>query len=293
MARVKERTYMIPYWSDERGRYGTGESYDWFPKYPDGVKTFESEDELWTCTEVEDGVEILRYNGNATDIIVPSEIYGKQVVMLNSVFDGFVELKSVAIPEGVTNIQGAFYGCESLEKVSLPDSLVEMDWAFNSCYSLKDIYIPAKVKDVSWALQFTDIKYIKFPQGVENIANVMPGTESIESVFIPKSVKCMYEAFADCENLKEVVLEEGLHSIEEYAFYNCTNLRELTIPPSVAEIQSKSVGIMEIREYTDSNKMAYRIKGEQVIPGFIIKGVSGSVAEKYARENKIQFIVIN
>lgn len=33
------------------------------------------------------------------------------VVMLNSTFDGFVELKSVVIPEGVTNIQGAFYGC--------------------------------------------------------------------------------------------------------------------------------------------------------------------------------------
>ena len=28
---------MKPYWSNERGRYGTGESYDWFPKYEDGV----------------------------------------------------------------------------------------------------------------------------------------------------------------------------------------------------------------------------------------------------------------
>lgn len=284
---------MIPYWSDERGRYGTGEDYDWFQKYPDGVETFESEDELWTCTYVEGGVEILRYNGNATDIIVPSEIAGKPVVMLNCTFDGFVELKSAVIPEGVTDIQGAFYGCEGLEKVSLPDSIVEMDWAFNCCYSLKDINFPARVKNVSWAFQFVDIKYIEFPQGVENVAGVMPGTESIEAVFVPKSVKCLYEAFSDCDNLKKVVLEDGICSIEEWAFFNCTNLHELTIPESVVEIAPKSVGIMEIREYTDLEKTAYRIKGEQVVPGFVIKGVSGSVAEKYARENGIQFVAID
>ena len=284
---------MTPYWSDERGRYGTGESYDWFQKYPDGVETFESEDGLWTCTEVAGGVEILRYNGNATDIIVPSEIDGKQVIMLNFTFDGFVELKSVDIPEGVTNIEGAFYGCESLEKVSLPNSIVEMGYAFNCCYSLKHIDFPTKVKDASWALQFVDIKCVEFPQGVENVARVMPGTESVESVFIPKSVNCLYEAFADCENLKKVVLEEGLHSIEKWAFFNCINLRELTIPDSVVKIEPKSVGIMEIREYTDLEKTAYRIRGEQVIPGFVIKGVLGSAAEKYAIENKIQFVVID
>lgn len=281
---------MLPYWSDERGRYGTGESYDWFPKYPDGVETFESEDGLWTCTEVEGGIEILRYNGNETDIIVPTVITGNPVVMLNSTFDGFEELKSVVIPEGIINIEGAFYGCERLERVSLPNSIVDMNWAFNSCYSLKEIDFPTNVKDISWALQFINIKHIEFPQGVENLANVMPGTNSIESVFVPKSVKCLYEAFSDCENLKEVVLEDGLSKIDEYAFYHCINLREIVIPESVVEIEPRSVGIMEIREYTDADKISYRMKGEQAIPGFVMKGVSGSVAEKYALENGIPFV---
>lgn len=212
--------------------------------------------------------------------------------MLNATFDGFVELKSVVIPEGVTNIEGAFYGCEGLEKVSLPNSIVEMDWAFNCCYSLKEINFPTGVKDLSWAPQYVDIKCVEFPQGVENVSGVMPGTESVESVFIPKSINCMYEAFADCENLKKVVLEEGLHSIDEWAFFNCIKLRELTIPESVVKIEPKSVGIMELREYTDLEKTAYQIKGEQVVPGFVIKGVLGSVAEKYALENRIQFVSI-
>lgn len=70
-------------------------------------------------------------------------------------------------------------------------------------------------------------------------------------------------------------------------------MRELTIPESVVTIEQKSVGIMEIREYTDSEKTAYRIRGEQVVPGFVIKGVSGSVAEEYALENRIQFVALN
>lgn len=47
---------------------------------------------------------------------------------------------------------------------------------------------------------------------------------------------------------------------------------------------------MEIREYTDSNKTAFRIKGDCIIPGFYIKGVKGSPAEEYARTNGISFI---
>ena len=283
---------MIPYWCDGRGRYGTGEDYDWFPKYPDGVETFESEDELWTYTYVEKGIELLRYNGNETNIIVPSEIDGNPVFMLNATFDGFWELKSAVIPEGVINIEGAFYGCEGLEEVSLPDSIVEMEWAFNCCYSLKSIKFPTEVKDMSWALQFVDIKHIDFPQGVGNLSSVMSGTQNIESVFIPKSVNNLYEAFADCENLKEVILEDGISCIGEWAFYHCTNLLELTIPESVLEIAPKSVGIMETREYIDEDKTSYRIKGEQIVPGFVIKGVSGSAAEKYAKENGINFLEI-
>ena len=45
----------------------------------------------------------------------------------------------------------------------------------------------------------------------------------------------------DCENLKKVVLEEGLRSIEDWAFFNCVNMRELTIPESVVTIEQKSV----------------------------------------------------
>lgn len=283
---------MTPYWSDERGRYGTGESYDWFPAYEDGVETFESEDGLWICTNLTDGVEILRYDGNEVNITVPSQINGQKVVSLNSTFDGFYELKSVVVPEGVTSIEGAFYGCERLEKVSLPKSIVNMCYAFNCCYSLKEIDIPDGVKNVSWAFECTGLKKIRFPYGTENIARAFMGCEELKYAYIPGTVTDMMEAFADCENLSEVVIEDGVTNIGDYAFFNCLSLKELTIPESVTEFGEESVGIMEIREYLSPGREAFRVKGCQIIPGFKIKGKAGSRAEEYAKTNGIEFVRI-
>lgn len=112
----------------------------------------------------------------------------------------------------------------------------------------------------------------------------------LKKVVIPGSVEISYEAFADCENLTEVTLENGITSIDDYAFFHCTSLKGLTIPGSVHTFGELSVGYMEIREYTDSNKTGFRIKGNCIIPGFYIKGVKGSPAEEYARDNGISFI---
>ena len=283
---------MTAYWSEERGRYGTGESYEYFPKYEDGVQTFESEDGLWTCTNLERGVEILRYNGNEVHLVIPSEIKGKRVISLESTFDGFTELKSVVVPEGVTSIGTAFHGCEQLEQVSLPKSVVTLFYSFNCCFALEHIDIPASVKDISWAFEGTGLKSVKLPYGVENIAHAFTGCEALEYVYIPGSVKNLTEAFGDCANLKEAVIEHGVMSIGDYAFFHCTSLKELAIPESVTEFGTKAVGIMEIREYISSEKSAFRIKGYQTVSGFQIKGKSGSRAEKYARENGIAFVRI-
>ena len=289
--RAKEKN-MAAYYDDGRGRYGTGESYDWFQKYEDGVDTYTSDDGLWTYTYIGDDIEILRYNGNDTNIVVPNMIAGKKVVSLDSTFDGFYELESAVIPEGVTSIVGVFYGCEGLEEVTLPDSIVDMTYAFNCCYSLEDIDIPSGVKNLSFAFGGTTITQIKFPDGAEDLAEAFAGSEDLEYAFIPKSVKKLTEAFSDCEALAKVDIEVGLTSIGDYAFYNCPKLLELTIPESVVEFGEYSVGYIELKESVVQEKIAYKMKGVQILPGFKIRGIAGSAAEKYARENGIEFVVI-
>lgn len=287
--------HMDAYYADGRGRYGTGESYDYFYQYEgEDVPILTSSDGLWTyaADEEKEGIVLLRYNGNAIHIVVPQTVDGKRVVSLDSTFDGFYELKSVVVPDGVRSIVGAFYGCEELEEVTLPDCVEDLEYALNSCYALKEVRIPAHARYFRNAFSGTGLEHIVFPPETEDISAAFCDSEALCSAVIPGSVTDMSEAFSDCESLTSVILEEGITEIGDYAFSDCTALKELTIPASVTTFGKDCIGIMEIREYTDSRKSAYKIKGYQVVPGFRIKGVAGSEAEKYARAAGISFVPV-
>lgn len=289
---------MQAYYDDERGRYSTGESYDYFYKYEDyddELQIFTSSDGLWTYgfevpNEPSDKIEILRYNGCETNINVPPVVDGKTVVSLDSTFDGFYELESVVVPEGVTNVIGAFYGCEGLKAVVLPKSLVSMEYALNCCYSLEEFNIPPNVEDFSYAFAGVNIESFTFPQGTKIISCSFANNKALKRTVIPGSVISMHEAFSDCENLSEVTIEDGVENIGDYTFYHCTSLLELTIPESVRTFGKFCIGYMDIREYVDPQKTGFRIKGRCIVPGFRIKGVKGSAAQKYAAENGILFV---
>ncbi len=49
------------------------------------------------------------------------------------------------------------------------------------------------------------------------------------------------EAFRDCSNLKEVIIEEGITEIAENAFFNCVNLEIIDIPSSVRKIGTNAI----------------------------------------------------
>lgn len=63
------------------------------------------------------------------------------------------------------------------------------------------------------------------------------GNKHIFSVTIPGSVKSIgIRAFADCENLREIILSEGIERIESNAFTGCKKLRCVKLPSSLKEI---------------------------------------------------------
>lgn len=93
-------------------------------------------------------------------------------------------------------------------------------------------------------------------------------------LIIPGSVKNI-EGYAlwGLEGVTEIVFEDGVESIGDYAVYNCKYLKKITIPESVTYIDYVSVG------YLDSNE-------ENVISkDLVIVAKKGSAAEKYAQNN--------
>lgn len=93
-------------------------------------------------------------------------------------------------------------------------------------------------------------------------------------LIIPGSVKNI-EGYAlwGLEGVTEIVFEDGVESIGDYAVYNCKYLKKITIPESVTYIDDVGVG------YLDSNE-------ENVISkDLVIVAKKGSTAEKYAQDN--------
>jgi hypothetical protein len=93
-------------------------------------------------------------------------------------------------------------------------------------------------------------------------------------LIIPGSVKNI-EGYAlwGLDGVTEIVFEDGVESIGDYAVYNCKYLKKITIPESVTNIDDVGVG------YLDSNE-------ENVISkDLVIVAKKGSAAEKYAQDN--------
>ncbi len=110
---------------------------------------------------------IAGYNGESSDIILPSEYKELDVVFINtnafkdnqfivnltisdpikyiydSAFEDCVNLISIEISDSVVSIgESAFAGCTSLSELVLPESITTIgEKAFSYCYSLKDVQI--------------------------------------------------------------------------------------------------------------------------------------------------------
>ncbi len=83
--------------------------------------------------------------------------------------------------------------------------------------------------------------WIKHPNAENN--------KKIQKLVIPSSVKTIgAEAFSFIDSLSEVVLNEGLEFIDEYAFANCPNLTELKLPDSLITFSMLAVTETPVEE---------------------------------------------
>lgn len=87
---------------------------------------------------------ITNYCGNDENVIVPSEIDGYPVKIIDGCAFAKTCVKTVIIPEGTEKIlSGAFRGCKKLESVFLPNTLEFIgSYAFSGCERLAKISVP-------------------------------------------------------------------------------------------------------------------------------------------------------
>ena len=171
---------------------------------------------------------------------------------------------------------GEFRDCTSLRNIHLSDKLTQIGGeCFQNCISLEDIYIPDSVEYVGSGA-FEGCKQLKTIHLSKCFCEIRDrlfyGCEKLRKVFLSDDIRKIGSmAFAGCTALSRPWFPDGLLSIGDGAFRGCRSMREIYLPESLVSI----------------GKDAFADCGD-----LVIHGKAGTLAEKYARENNIPFIVL-
>lgn len=207
--------------------------------------------------ELDDGtIEISKYAGTDTIVIVPDIIDGKDVTSIgDSAFQFCSKIIEITIPEGVNNIgEGAFWCCENLTEIIIPEEVTNIgDYAFGHCENLIEISIPKKVTNIGYESFMGCADLVKINVATDNETYISengilfnkekselihyPAQKTDTKYIIPEGVKRLEGyAFENCSNLTEITIPEGLTYMGEYVFKGCKSLSSMTITDEIYSI---------------------------------------------------------
>lgn len=173
----------------------------------------------------------------------------------NDAFGGCAGLTSMTIPESVTTIgNGAFSGCTGLTSMTIPSSATSIgERAFSGCSGLTSVTIGSGVTTIGrdafrdcsslTSVNIIDLKAwcnISFGSSFPSHHLYLDGQE-VKHLVIPDGVTSISEdAFHRCIGLTSVTIPNSVTYIGESAFMHCTGLTSLTIPNSVITIDHEA-----------------------------------------------------
>lgn len=142
-------------------------------------------------------------------------------------------ISSVTIPNSVTSIgEYAFLQCENLVSVTIPESVVKIgNSAFLDCFSLTSVHISS----------IDDWRNISFSNSASNplyhAKNLYLNGKLVTELTIPDGVTSIGDyVFYNCSNLTDITLPNSVTNIGGYAFYGCSSLTSINIPENVTSI---------------------------------------------------------
>ena len=238
---------------------------------PDGITSIENYAfcQCWSITSLSVpesvtsiGTGAFRFCGDLKEIKLPSNLtvlsdslFGADANLEYITFGDAEKTDTVIIPETVQKIGNyVFMNCEKIKNIKLPSNLkIIGKTCFQGCISLTGLFIPQSVESIGGgifgdcdALQSVEIEdennNFIFKDGIlYDVKNgiLVSAVNSLipEKVIVDECTKTIdYYAFADCDNLYEIEIPQGVVNIGEKAFARLDNLKNIDIPDSVTNI---------------------------------------------------------
>ena len=253
----------------------------------------------------DDTISLTKYNGGGGTVTIPSSFEDKDVVSFGTIFKGNKNIAKVIIPDTITSIadnafnnctnltgvtigsgvknigDNAFYNCYSITSIAFPSGLTNIgNYAFYDCYSIKSLAIPGSVKAIG------DYAFAR-----KDYYNYVGSKEPPQQIGMYTIYDSGSYSWGKCMSISNVAFEEGLERIGSHSFYNCFNLKSVSVPKSVISIKESAFGMTW---YETTGVSASGRKGwEERVKGFTINCYKDSIANVIAKSSVFKYNLID
>lgn len=164
-------------------------------------------------------------NKNIENLYVPSTFKGQNIYKIKQdALANLPYLNSVIIEEGIKEIEPyAFYNDEKLENITIPSTIEKVyKTSFEYCENLK-----YNIKD--------DIYYLG--NNISPYLVLIKSNNQQSKIIITKETKIIIDyAFELNTTLENIELHDNIIHIGEFAFTECSSLKEIKIPNKITEL---------------------------------------------------------
>lgn len=168
------------------------------------------------------------YGKSITKIIIPSSFEGTVITSIaSSAFRDCPNLEEIVISDSIVSIgEFAFQNCTKLNTISISKNVETIGLgALQGCYNLTSMEFP--ITPVYFGSIFGANEYS------ENL-NYVPA--SLSTVVITGGTSIIDYAFYNCRNITNITIPNTVTTIGQYAFQDCTGITNFVIPKSVLNI---------------------------------------------------------